>query len=197
MYRIRFYELQMRGISSDTYAKVYIKSVPKLNKERVYHTVKMDDVIPSIGIIRIDKNGAMCAGFIYEILSIQKIIPDTFEIVDDKIVVEIDEEKLNLSLFTGYDQIKNGWFQLNTSEDPYVISLKLEKVYPESKNRSFSRGNYWIYKVVKLVIYCPEKSNLELDQDVSWIGPVIKKQIETTNEILADLSSNPPHISLA
>lgn len=59
------------------------------------------------------------------------------------------EEKINMAEYNDLPDIQ--WIQLNSRDDLFIIQVKLRKINPTHKYKSLSRGEYWVYKVIKLV----------------------------------------------
>lgn len=104
------------------------------------------------------------------------------------------------------------WIQLNPSDDLFIIQVKLQKVFPVLTYKSLSRNEYWVYKVVKVVLRCREirvvspldylynrETNLDSEKNqllMKHKRSMCKVQISKTNKILAKMASKPIHMSL-
>lgn len=108
------------------------------------------------------------------------------------------------------------WIQLNPSDDLFIIQIKLQKTFPSMVYKSVSRNEYWIYKVIKIVLRCRkihvispvnlfnhdrenyggvEESHIQ-EELMKHKRNICKKQIIKTNKALAKMANKPIHISL-
>jgi len=56
--------------------------------------------------------------------------------------------------FPGYGALPaEKWVQLNTTDDQFVVQLKLQKMAPEDVHRDLGAGVYYIYGVTRLVVH--------------------------------------------
>ena len=56
--------------------------------------------------------------------------------------------------FPGYADLPDEkWVQLNPETDPFVVQLKLRKTPPRDIWKCFSRGDYYVYRIVRVVIH--------------------------------------------
>ena len=61
-----------------------------------------------------------------------------------------------LDEFPAYGALeKKKWFQLNPTTDPYTVQLHMVKLPPDDVYRSISRGEYFVYSPVGLVLRPP------------------------------------------
>ncbi len=119
------------------------------------------------------------------------------------------EEKIPMDEY--YKLPDKQWVQLNSSDDLFIIQVKLRKINPSHKYKNISLNEYWMYKVVK-VVFNRREGNLGLvktpgisvagimkTHGKNYIETMNKKcmdQIDKMNKILIRMIDNPVHCSL-
>ncbi len=239
MYEVCFYELTTRGLTDQPNNIVYVNksfkgSNFKKGKGDISNWIeKCDEIIPASGIISIGdfdeqlKEYGLCYTINYHIpcvkSSLSIISPElTKEIIiqstrDMNVIQSIQwlethidsEEKINMMEYNNLPDEQ--WIQLNSLDDLFIIQVKLRKINPTHKYKSLSRGEYWVYKIVKLVFYRREgnlgcinnrgisKENIIRIHGKKYIEKanlICSKRIKENNDMLKKIIRDPIHINI-
>ncbi len=218
MYRIKFHELQLRGVGGNAIVEIIIDQNKddmmrdiKQNRFRFISKYDTEIPIPARGVIIIQINmgksiGYVCmTSFTYCIPHVISSQPFDFEIIEKGVIPVPQFREVEESEFKEYNNLKDKqWITLNCINDPIVIQIKLEKIKPFYLFQSVSRGEYWIYKVTKIVlnttnIFKKLSKNCKLEYDRDNMDNFNKRcgeQREKTIKLIENMSNNPPHFSL-
>lgn len=179
-FRIKFYEVQLQGIiGQHPVTTIYLNQnktiMPVKNQTKIRYIYKCDEEIPipAKGVIMIEMNlGTVryprhfyVTSFTYCIPHVTSNKSSNFKIVkhqndDDGKISFIENiipdpifREVEESEFKEYIKLKDKcWVTLNPISEPIVIQLKLKKIKPQYLYYSVSRGEYWVYKITKIVI---------------------------------------------
>ena len=149
MFVIVFHELQVPGVSEQYWSSAPVPlQVSRIKEQRAVLNADLSgDIserrIPATGrAYVVEPAGTVVHSFDYDIPSVARSADNI--------------KTRGIADFPGYADLPTSkWFQLNPSTDSHTIQVKMRKVEPCDVLQSISRGTYFVYTPIKMILRPP------------------------------------------